>query len=171
MHIMADECRNSNSSGDGELPRESSPLLADGPRRPPSTTSITNDHIHIHIPKVHNKNTIVNLLCLIMFMAASSGGFLGIPQARIIEDVLCQSYYGSGKARKQVLDGHDSIDEDLCKLESIQSELVFILAISSALNAITGFVAAFPWSLVADRYMMGCFVSSSNSPVTASTLR
>ncbi|KUJ23460.1 MFS general substrate transporter [Mollisia scopiformis] len=147
---MADQHRNSSSSGelDGG---ESSPLLSDQPRRvrQPSVTSNTN--VLVHIPEARHKNAIVNLACLIMFMAASSGGFLGIPQARIIEDVLCHKYYDVGKAQMKALDGKDSIDEDMCKLESIQSELAFILAIQSALSAIIGFIAAFPWSLVADR--------------------
>ena len=148
---MADERRNSS---DGLT--ESSPLLGDQPRRLAhrpalSVTSITI----IHIPKAHNNRTIVNLLCLIMFIAASAGGFLGIPQARLIEDLLCHAHYDMA----QSLDG--PIDEDMCKLDSIQSDLAFVLAIQIALDAIISFVAAFPWSLVADRY--GYFVSVSSS--------
>jgi hypothetical protein len=134
---------------------ESRALLGDRPRPPghhhaaaPSVTSLTN----VRIPKVHKNSTIVNILCLVMFMAASAGGFLGIPQARIIEDALCHEYYGKAKS----LDS--PIDENLCKVESIQSNLAFILAVSLALSSCVQFISAFPWTLVADRYDLFCLI-------------
>lgn len=69
-----------------------------------------------------------------------------IPQARLIEDVLCHDYYN----RAQSLDV--PIDEKLCKAEWIQAELAYIMAITSALSAGLGLVATFPWSLLADRF-------------------
>lgn len=70
-----------------------------------------------------------------------------IPQARLIEDVLCHDYYN----RAQSLDV--PIDEKQCKAEWIQAELAYIIAITSALSAGLGLVATFPWSLVADRFV------------------
>lgn len=133
---MSDEDRTSSN--------EASPLLGSRPghRRFASVASLKS----IHVPQAHDKTTIVNLLCLIVLLASSAGGFLQIPQARLIEDVLCHEYYD----RAQSLEV--PIDEKLCKVESIQSELAYILAITSALSAGLGLVATFPWSLVADRY-------------------
>lgn len=123
---------------------EASPLLGPRPshRRFASVASITS----IHVPQVHKKSTIINLICFTILLASSAGGFLQIPQARLIEDVLCHDYYN----RAQSLDV--PIDEKLCKAEWIQAELAYIMAITSALSAGLGLVATFPWSLVADRY-------------------
>ncbi|KAI0837195.1 MFS general substrate transporter [Hypoxylon sp. FL0890] len=139
--------------GDAQNPRgsneytESSPLLTDErPRRPPhrptlSLTSITS----VHVPKVHNGRTIVNLLCIIALIASSATGFIGIPVTRVLEDVVCRQYYadrgGAG----------GPIDEQQCKQNAIQEKVAFIMALSSSLDAAVGFVAAFPWGLVADR--------------------
>lgn len=133
---MPDETRRSSD--------EASPLLGSRPghRRFASVASLSS----IHVPQAHEKTTIVNLLCLIILLGAGAGGFLQIPQARLIEDILCHEYYG----RAQSL--NVPIDEKLCKVESIQGELAYILAITSALSAGLGLVATFPWSLVADRY-------------------
>lgn len=132
---MADERR---CSFDG--PSESSPLLATD-RPAPSTPGAS----HVHIPKVSSHKAILNLLLLVNLMASSAGGLINIPQVRLTEDVLCHEYYG----RMSSLDV--PIDEEMCKLEPIQSELAFILAVLSAFTAATGFVSAYPWSLLADR--------------------
>ncbi|KAI2614872.1 MFS general substrate transporter [Hypoxylon sp. NC1633] len=125
---------------------EASPLLADQrPRRPShrptlSVTSLTN----VHMPKVHNGHTIVYLLCAICFVSSCGTGFVGIPVTRILEDVLCRKYYDT-----KTLD--TPIDERLCKVNSIQEQVAFIMAIQTSLNAIFAFFAAFPWGLLADR--------------------
>lgn len=119
-------------SSDG--PTESSPLLGRGAP-------------HAKIPKVHSNRTIVNLLLLVNLMVSSAGGLVSIPQARLAEDVLCHEYY------HQMASLDVPIDEDLCKLEPIQSELAVILAVSGTFAAVTGFVSAYPWSLLADRYV------------------
>ncbi|KAI1136086.1 MFS general substrate transporter [Hypoxylon sp. FL0543] len=123
---------------------ESSPLLTDQrPRRPShrptlSVTSIAS----VHVPKIHNGRTIVNLLCIIAFIASSATGFIGIPVTRVLEDVVCRHYYG---------DGNGPIDEQACKENAIQENVAFIMALTSSLDAAVGFLAAFPWGLVADR--------------------
>lgn len=143
--MMADLARDGTDGAD-----ESSPLIGNNnrtrPRRPPhrptlSVASITS----ITIPKAHDHTTFITLLCILIFAANSAGGFIEIPQARLIEDVLCRQYY----ERLQTDTG--PIGEEMCKIEPVQSKMAFILALISALNAIVGFCAAFPWSLVADR--------------------
>lgn len=99
----------------------------------------------VRVPQAENQTTIISLICLVNFLASSAGGFLGIPQTRMIEDVLCHQHY----------QGHDGpIEEGMCKLASIQSKLAYILAVQIALDSIVSFFAAFPWSLVADRYCL-----------------
>lgn len=125
---------------------EASPLLGSsrprpGHRRFTSLASITS----IHIPQVHNKATILNLLALVILLASSSGGFLMLPQAQIVEDILCHQYYDEMESL------NTPIDADLCKIDAISAELAFTLAIVSALSAGVGLLATFPWSFVADR--------------------
>lgn len=88
---------------------------------------------------------IVNLLCAIIFVAASSAGFSQIPLVSLVEDAFCRQYYG-GRAQ------YVPIDEDLCKVDYIQSNVAFTFAVSGALDAVVGFLAAVPWGIAADRY-------------------
>lgn len=137
---------------------ESSPLIGRNnnnnnranPRRPPhrptlSVASITS----IKIPKAHDHTTFIALLCALIFAANSAGGFVEIPLTRLAEDALCHQYYDN----LQTDGAGRPIDEEMCKIEPVQTKLAFILALVTALNAIVGFFAAFPWSLVADRYV------------------
>lgn len=127
-------------------PDEASPLLGTsrprpGHRRFTSLVSIRS----IHIPQVQNKVTILNLLSLVILLAASAGGFLQLPQAQIVEDILCHQYYNEMGS----LD--TPIDDNLCKIDAISGELAYTLAIGSALTAGAGLLATFPWSVMADR--------------------
>lgn len=127
---------------------ETAPLLGQrrrpSHRRFPSVASITTS---IHIPQVHNKTTILRLLNLIILLAGSAAGFLNLPQAQVIEYVVCHEYYDKLQSLPNT-----PIDEELCKADAISAELAFILAITSALTAGVGLVATFPWSVIADRY-------------------
>lgn len=140
---------------------ESTPLVGASrtkPRRPRhrptlSVASLTS----ITIPKAHDHTTFINLLCLLVFAANTAGGFADIPQVRLIEDAVCQQYYDKLQANV------GPIDEELCKIEPVQTKVAFILAILFALTAIVGFCSAFPWSVVADRYLC----TPSPSPVNS----
>lgn len=132
---------------DSDESTESSPLLTrQRPQRPShrptlSVTSIAS----VRVPKVHNGRTVVNLLCIIAFIASSSSGFAAIPVTRILEDVLCRQYYGLRE------ESGPPIDEKLCKEDAIQNKVAFIMAVASSADAAVGFLAAFPWGLLADR--------------------
>lgn len=93
------------------------------------------------------KNKILRTALLANLLASSAGGFFTIPMTRLIEDALCRQHYGEA----QNLD--TPIDERLCKDQSIQSRLSFIIATQSSLIAGVSLLAAFPWSLAADRYV------------------
>ncbi|KAI1477123.1 MFS general substrate transporter [Daldinia eschscholtzii] len=126
---------------------ETVPLLAnERPRRPShrtrvSVTSITD----FQVPKIHNGQTIVNFLCAIILISSSATGFAAIPETRLLEDAACRQYYGVDETTA------GPIDEKLCKVNAIQNKVAFILAIQSSSDAATGFLAAFPWGLAADR--------------------
>lgn len=99
----------------------------------------------VHIPKVHNNKAILNMLCAVYFVGASAGGFTSVPLTRIVEDVVCHRYYGPRRPSGEL------ISEKLCKIEPIQAKVAFIFAITGMCEAAVGFLAAFPWGIVADR--------------------
>ncbi|RYC57945.1 hypothetical protein CHU98_g8261 [Xylaria longipes] len=97
----------------------------------------------IYEPKPR-KNIVINILYFITFIASYSSGFFELPFTRLIEDLLCHDYY-------DVASSTQPIDESLCKEDSIQKDLAYILAVQSTLYSIVSFVAAFPWGLAADK--------------------
>ncbi|KAE9367111.1 MFS general substrate transporter [Stipitochalara longipes BDJ] len=113
----------------------------------------------IHFPKPHNGFVIVNLLCAIIVVAASSVGFAYIPLTRLIEDAFCRQYYQYS--------GSETIDEEMCKEPKIQGQVAFIFAIMSMIDSIVGVLAALPWGIVADRHVL---LSIGRKPVFAVNL-
>ncbi|KAI0160195.1 major facilitator superfamily domain-containing protein [Xylariaceae sp. FL1272] len=97
------------------------------------------------LPQAHSPNAIVAVLCASIFVGSASGGFLNIPMTRIFEDVLCRQYYNQTHS----LDG--PIDEEMCKVDIIQSRLAYLFAIMAALNAGLSCLVALPWGIAADR--------------------
>ncbi|KAI1465416.1 MFS general substrate transporter [Daldinia caldariorum] len=127
---------------------ETAPLLlaSERPRRPSHRTRLSVTSLRsVHVPKIHNGRTIINLLCIIILISSSSSGFVDIPKTRLLEDAACRQYYG--------LDGTAAgpIDEKHCKVNAIQNKVALTLAIQSSADAAVGFLAAFPWGLAADR--------------------
>ncbi|KAI8630121.1 major facilitator superfamily transporter [Xylariaceae sp. FL1651] len=146
MPEMAGEPRRSGSLDE---PSETAPLLQGHSQRPRyrqglSVTSIATSITSIHVPKAHNNTTIINVLCVIIFVVSCSAGFLDLSMTRLVEDALCHEYYN-------VENWNLPIDEKQCKEAPIQEKLAYLLAILSSANSIAGFVAALPWGLVADK--------------------
>lgn len=142
---MTDEAREGRHNGAAE-DNETSPLLARAPRRPRHQTRISLASIasSLHVPKAQTNHAIINILCAIILMASCSAGFIELPMTRLIEDILCHEYYD--------VDSYDTpIDERLCKEDAIQKKLAYLLAVQTSLFAVVGFLAAFPWGLVADK--------------------
>ncbi|KAI1502946.1 major facilitator superfamily domain-containing protein [Biscogniauxia marginata] len=146
---MADERRRHHHISPSGEPAEDSPLLREEDdqhhhhhrqRRHRADRSPAG----AHVPKARDGAVVVNMLCVIIFVATSATGFIAIPFTRLAEDVLCRRYYGARG-------GGGPIDEGLCKEDWIQGRLAFVLAIQSALEAVAGLLAAFPWGLAADR--------------------
>lgn len=158
--MTADRARDGTPGGAAD---ESSPLLPGDsnsnttnhhktrrPRRPPHrpTLSVASLASSLTIPQAHDHTTFITLLCILIVAANAAGGFIEIPMARLVEDGLCRQYYEGGHTGQ---DPPPPLDEAMCKVEPVQSKMAYLLALMSALDAIVGFCAAFPWSLVADR--------------------
>ncbi|RWA06824.1 hypothetical protein EKO27_g8282 [Xylaria grammica] len=109
-----------------------------------SISSIASSISNIQIPRPQNITNVTNVLYFITFIASYSGGFIELPLTRLIEDLICHEYY-------DVESKTQPIDESLCKEDSIQKELAYLLAVQSTLYSIIAFVAAFPWGLAADK--------------------
>ncbi|CAI6088547.1 unnamed protein product [Clonostachys chloroleuca] len=123
---------------------ERSPLLGQRSHSP-STNSRLGDAAHGLSREARGQNIIILMLCVILFFASWANGFTQIPLLRLVEDRICHEYYDMSMSPLE------PIDENLCKGEWIQSRLAFILSISSAIGALAGFLAAFPWGAAADR--------------------
>lgn len=102
----------------------------------------------IHVPKAHSGKTLIFLFSAIVFVITSTNGFTLIPLTKVVENVVCHQYYGQA----QGLD--TQIDEMLCKVPAVQSQMAYIFATMEVCTAITGFLAAFPWGIAADRYVI-----------------
>jgi hypothetical protein len=98
------------------------------------------------LPKTHDPNTILAMLCAIIFVSSSSGGLYIIPLTRVFEDQLCHQYYDRIQTRVD-----EPIDEELCKVDAVQSKLSFLFAMYFAIDAVLGCLVAMPWGFVADR--------------------
>lgn len=131
---------------------EQSPLLAGngqpqyGPSHEPTCSNDSGEAGQV--TKGYSNNTIINLLCIITFLATFSGGFSFIPLARLVEDVICHEYYG------RVPGSDDPIDEKLCKVDTIPASVALIFAVGLTLDSIVIFLAALPWGITADRQVL-----------------
>ncbi|KAI1358457.1 major facilitator superfamily domain-containing protein [Xylaria arbuscula] len=97
------------------------------------------------VPRAQKPSTIVFVLCLSIFLGSASGGFQNMPMTRIFEDILCRQYYD------QIHSHNEPIDEDMCKVDAIQSKLAYLFAITNSLNAGVSVLAALPWGIAADK--------------------
>ncbi|KAK5632635.1 hypothetical protein RRF57_008349 [Xylaria bambusicola] len=129
-------------------------LLPDSPRHRHhggslSISSIASSISSFGISPLRNTSAAGNattVLYFITFTVSFSGGFIELPFTRLVEDILCHNYYDVQSLTKP-------IDESLCKEDSIQKELVYLLAVQSTLWSIVAFAAAFPWGLAADKFV------------------
>ncbi|KAF2966230.1 hypothetical protein GQX73_g7347 [Xylaria multiplex] len=97
------------------------------------------------VPTAQKPGSIIIILCVIIFVASASGGFQNMAMTRIFEDILCRQYYD------QIHSHDEPIDEDMCKVDAIQSELAYLFAVMSSLNAGVSVLAALPWGIAADK--------------------
>ncbi|KAI0429899.1 major facilitator superfamily domain-containing protein [Xylaria sp. FL1042] len=115
----------------------------DEPRAPRKTSPFA--WLSRVLPKAEKPGIIVFILCVVIFVGSASSGFQNMPMTRIFEDILCRQYYD------QIHSHNEPIDEDMCKVDAIQSKLAYLFAIMSSLNAGVSVLAALPWGIAADR--------------------
>jgi hypothetical protein len=137
---------------------EETPLIANGTgtggpftralsglrQRPTSTASLA-------VPKAWSPNSIIAILCVVIFIGSAADGFQNMSSTRIFEDILCRKYYDQIRSKDGGGGGDEPIDEAMCKVDAIQSELAYLFAIMSSLNAAFSVLAALPWGIAADR--------------------
>ncbi|GAP88571.1 putative major facilitator superfamily transporter [Rosellinia necatrix] len=97
------------------------------------------------VPTAQKPNSVLVILCLIVFVYSASSGFQNMSATRIFEDILCRQYYG------QIRGTDEPIDEEMCKVDAIQSKLAYLFAIQASLNAGASVLAALPWGIAADK--------------------
>ncbi|KAH8589435.1 major facilitator superfamily domain-containing protein [Bisporella sp. PMI_857] len=105
------------------------------------------------MPKVlraKSPRTIVTLLLTIVFILQFGGAIMIIPGLRVYEDIICHKYYESLEGAGHInQDGQ--IDESLCKVDKVQEELNFLLAVWNTLGSLAGLFATIPFGILADR--------------------
>lgn len=95
-------------------------------------------HLQAQKPK-----TIVLLLALLMFTIVTSGMLIMMPIFRLVEDTVCHRYYKKDPSEK--------IDERLCKVDGVQSELAYLGGWAALLHSVVGLMAALPYGVLADK--------------------
>ncbi len=113
---------NDESAGD-----EQTPLIH--PDEPTATSHV--------IPQTRSPRAIVLLLALMAFVLIFGDWLLLVPSTRIYEDIICHHYYDNLEDQRHV-SLTEKIDEKLCKLDPIQSELAIIMAGINVSRAVPG---------------------------------
>ncbi|KAI1817720.1 MFS general substrate transporter [Poronia punctata] len=96
------------------------------------------------VPTPQSSASIISVLCIVIFVGSAAGGFQNMSMTRIFEDILCRRHYERIHSRDQ------PISEEMCKVDTIQSELAYLLAIMNSFNAGFSVIAALPWGIAAD---------------------
>ncbi|KAI1103050.1 MFS general substrate transporter [Jackrogersella minutella] len=126
-----------------EAPESPTAAWKPGHSRSPTLASVSN--ASISISTTTKPGTIVCLFFLITFAVSAADAFKQIPMTRIFEDILCHEYYGKAPG------SDDPIDEELCKVDAVQSSLAYLFAVLESLNAGLSCLVALLWGVVADR--------------------
>jgi hypothetical protein len=108
------------------------------------------DHHESNTTKVetlynHVKQWKAVYLCSLFILFYDFPSFMRVaPKLRMYELALCRDYYR--EVDPSVIDRNGAVDEKLCKLSIIQSDLAYLRGIIGFLEAIPG--KLYPWSLV-----------------------
>ncbi len=108
---------------DGVNSQESRPLLGH--------TTTLREQLALRGTKWYQTSSpavVVGLASAILFCLVLSATLALIPMVRLMEDILCRQHYGTT----------DPIDEDRCKVDAVQNELVWLGAISSVIDSVVG---------------------------------
>ncbi|KAH7152136.1 major facilitator superfamily domain-containing protein [Dactylonectria estremocensis] len=133
---------------DDEL--EDAPLL-NSEERPDDDAASISDSLHSHPDRhyrfnrwgIRSPRRIVLLLAFVKFLIVLSGMLLLVPYARLLEDLFCHAYYNDPSS--------DIIEEMKCKVDEIQSRMVFFFGWSGLVSSVLGLIIAFPYGMLADK--------------------
>ncbi|EKD13342.1 uncharacterized protein L3040_002797 [Drepanopeziza brunnea f. sp. 'multigermtubi'] len=130
-------------------PTEESPLLSETRRDPKKTTTTTGrGRWWTARLQVTSPRGIVLILASSLVTISTAGALVVVPTMRILEDILCHRFYGDARGGG---DAGGEIDERLCKVDSVQSELALLNGLITTLEAAVGFAFAFPYGILADK--------------------
>jgi len=104
------------------------------------------------IPKTlraRSPRTILILLFTTVFILSFGGSLMAIPTVRVYEDIICHLYYEDMGGELTGPGGN--IDESLCKVDEVQKELNFFIAVLQFLSAGIGLILTIPYGIIADR--------------------
>lgn len=119
---------------------ESSPLLADSSSVPSSTN-----------PKTHPQLFKVATICIALAFFVEIGDYmLRAPLMRILEGIICRSYYES--TMPLGMDLSLPIPEGKCKVPFVQAELAMLRGWDMTFSCIPGILVAVPFGWLADRH-------------------
>ena len=90
-----------------------------------------------------NPAAVVSVICAIIFCFALLSSLADVPMTRILEDRLCRRYY-DGNGDGDVLEERKPVDEEMCKVGAIQTELAYLNGFLSTLDAVVGVLFLFP---------------------------
>ncbi len=122
---------------------ETTPLLLDDneaqrPQRAPISGSFL---------QVRSARSICVIMAVFAFLLSLAGAVSEVPTTRLIEDHLCRSYYAEQS------NPPTDIDETMCKVDEVQSRLVFLNGWISMIQGTLELLVAFPYGIYADRYV------------------
>ncbi|TDZ30315.1 MFS efflux pump atnC [Colletotrichum spinosum] len=89
---------------------------------------------------------------IILFIASIGGALISTPEVRLLEMAVCRDYYREHDPRVIAHPPLSYIDEQLCKLSPIQSNLAYLQATRSLIMTIPGLLLTFPYGYISDKY-------------------
>lgn len=132
-----DERSKSSSLSSDHNPGESEPLIAD-PISPAASSGWRQEELHSK-RGLRNGNSRRVLICVFGLIVLNQfcSYLTEVPIVRLIEKVICEKHHeGRGDDIDLKFDG--DVDEKLCKIPAIQSELAKIIGLKSTFDAIPG---------------------------------
>ncbi|MCJ1473273.1 hypothetical protein MMC13_001924 [Lambiella insularis] len=116
-----------------------------------SDSTLTNNEDPEAETKAKRMRRMVILLIVALIVSVDLPSVLqSSPTVRIIEDIFCKAYYEKNDPTKFSAGG--TIEESLCKVDSVQAELAYLKGWMSFFDHLPGLFLAIPFGMMADKY-------------------
>jgi MFS family permease len=131
---------------DDEPTSETTPLVSGGcePRDLPEGGQTHSSHHHPQFFRV------ASIIITAVFLIEMSDYMIKAPLMRLLEDVICRSYYES--AEPPSIDLSIPIPEENCKLPGVQSQLAMLKGWDTVISCIPGLLLSVPYGVLADKH-------------------